>query len=64
MVRSAVLDAGAEVWLVDLAIDSDADVDLRTRDELGSLLASRHQSLFWLTFDEGIIVEVCEQYRP
>lgn len=65
LVRSAPLDSGADIWLVDLLVDSDADVDRADRDGLLENISSYgDRVVYWLTFDSGAIIEVCEQYVP
>lgn len=63
--RSAPIDDDAQVWLVNLAEDADSGLDSATPADLASYLQDREPTdVFWLTFDEGTMVEACEQYRP
>jgi len=64
-VRTAPIADDATVWLVRLATDSDAAVDPGTVEELpGYLDAGFESDVYWLTFDDGEVTEICEQYRP
>ena len=63
--RSANLAADAEIWMVKLEVDGDADVNRATSEELSGYLEDRPAvDTFWLTFDRGAVVEICEQYVP
>jgi hypothetical protein len=52
------------VLLVRLQTDSSADVSAGTLAELPEYLTETPFSLYWLTFDTGTIVAICEQYTP
>ena len=65
--RQADVASDARVWLVKMEEDEDADVDRATFEELGSHNENsegRSTHLYWLTFDDDTIVEICEQFRP
>ncbi|HUR47994.1 MAG TPA: hypothetical protein VMY88_00490 [Acidimicrobiales bacterium] len=63
--RSATLAADATLWMVNLAVDGDADVDRATSEDLSGYLEERPATdIFWLTFDRGAVTEICEQYVP
>lgn len=64
-VRAAPIDAEATVRLVRLQTDADPSVDPGSVSELPTYVAAGHSSdIYWLTFEDGAIVEICEQYRP
>jgi hypothetical protein len=60
-VRSATLAPDAEIRLLDRAGDDVTATNPGTVDELGALDLLNP---FWLTFADGAIVGVCEQYVP
>lgn len=65
--READVASDARVWLVKLEEDSDADVDRATFEELSSYNENSEGGsfhIFWLTFQNDEIVEICEQFRP
>jgi len=65
-VRSAVVRPDADVWLVRLRTDGDAGITRGTLGELPSYLANDDPdiTLYWVTFESGQVVEICEQYHP
>ena len=63
--RSANMAADAPIWMVKMAVDENADVDRATSEELSGYLEGRPPTdIFWLTFDRGAVVEICEQFVP
>ncbi|MBW3536561.1 MAG: hypothetical protein KY395_02155 [Actinobacteria bacterium] len=65
--RDADVRSDAKVWLVKMEEDSDADVDRATFEELSSYNENSEGGsfhIFWLTFENDKIVEICEQFRP
>ena len=66
LLRSARLADDATVWLVNLEQDLHADVNLANPQELVEFVGSFEDPWppYWLTFEAGEIVEVCEQYIP
>jgi hypothetical protein len=63
--RTAPVDTDATVRLTHLFTDATASVELDTLDGLGGYLAEEHSGdTYWLTFDNGVVSEICEQYRP
>ncbi len=58
------VNPGADVLLVRLHTDSSADVSAGTLAELPEYLTETPLTLYWLTFDTGTIVAICEQYSP
>jgi hypothetical protein len=71
-VRDAPVDLDVDVRLVRLPDDADADLDAASFEELPSYLAEfgsgdegqRLSNPFWLTFVDGTVTEICEQYVP
>lgn len=70
-VRTAPVAADVVVRLVRIDEDADADLDPGTFDELPAYLAGQPSgdgyispNPYWLTFDAGEIIGVCEQFRP
>lgn len=64
-VRTAPVSQDAAYWVVQLRIDADADVDRTDVEGFAEEWAAGHsEDVFWLTFDDGVITEICEQYRP
>lgn len=72
LVRSASVDPDVVVRLVRLQEDGDADLDAGTFDELPAYLADYQSdelpglsyNPYWLTFEDGAVTEICEQYVP
>lgn len=70
--RSASVARDVEVLLVRLHEDGDADLDEGSFDELPSDVTEnassddprRSANPFWLTFDDGTVTRICEQYVP
>jgi len=70
--REAAVDRDVRVRLVRLHEDSSADLDPGTFEELPTYLAGyrpaeeRRLSAnpFWLSFSDGVITAICEQYVP
>ena len=65
--RQADVASDARVWLVKMEEDADADVDRATFEELGSHNENSEgpsAHIYWLTFENEQIVEICEQFRP
>ncbi len=63
--RAASVSPDLAVWLVRLTEDSSADIDAGTLDELPTYLDDGgFGSPWWLTFEDGVITEICEQYVP
>ena len=65
--RQARVAEDVEIWLVNLDNDppTGVAVDPATPEELGSYLEERTPTdIFWLTFDAGAVVDICEQYVP
>lgn len=63
-VRTAPIGDDATVALVRLHDDGNADVGPGTVDELPSYLGVTSMRIWWLTFDDGQISGICEQYTP
>lgn len=63
-VRTAPIAADAPVFLVRLHDDGNADVGPGTVEELPEYLAGSGMRIWWLTFDDGEVVGICEQYTP
>lgn len=64
-IRTAPVADDARIRLVQLSVDQSADVSNGTLDELPDYLVEGFSSTtWWLTFDSGSIVEICEQYVP
>ena len=64
-VRTAAVRPDVQVRLTHLANNSDAAVEPDTLVGLVDQLAAGHaEAVFWLTFEAGSVVEICEQYRP
>lgn len=65
LVRTAPIAPDAQVALVRLGQDGDPGVGPGTVEELpGYVAAGSPSDVYWLTFDRGSVVAVCEQYRP
>ena len=63
--REAPVAEDADVRLVRLAADSNADVNPGTVAEIPEYLAEGFPSpIWWLTLDGGAVTAVCEQYVP
>lgn len=62
--RTAPIRDDAEVSLVRLHEDGNADAGPGTVDELPSYLEATSMGVWWLTFDAGEVVQICEQYTP
>lgn len=64
-IRTASVAVDAEIWIVAMALDQDADVD---RTDWDALVAERAAGfdgdVYWLTFDDAAITEVCGQFIP
>jgi hypothetical protein len=61
--RTAGAAPDATVLLVDLAGDGSPDLDPFTYEEF-SVRQRPPGSTYWLTFQDGLIRTICEQYRP
>jgi hypothetical protein len=62
-VRTAAISESATVHLVRLGV-GDISVKPGTVEELPSYLEATSLTIWWLTFDAGHVVEICEQYTP
>ncbi len=63
--RTAPVGAATTVRLTHLRSDSTASLELDTLAGLGRYLVGGSPSdTYWLTFDRGVVTEICEQYRP
>jgi hypothetical protein len=61
-IRTSPVDEGADIRLIDMTSD---DVTLARPAGLDDLATADFEPTpFWLTFDEGAIVGVCQQYVP
>lgn len=70
-VRTAPIASDVTVFLVRMLEDQDADLDPGTLDELPDYLASQpgdegylSHNHYWLTFSDGTIERICEQFTP
>lgn len=70
-VRTASISSDVTVFLVRLLEDQDADLDPGTLDELPSYLATQpgeadylSHNHYWLTFTDGSVQRICEQFTP
>jgi hypothetical protein len=63
-VHNAPVATDADLLLVRLGTDSSADVSSGGLDELPGYLAETPFTVYWLTFDDGTIDSICEQYTP
>ena len=65
-VRTAPVADDADVLLVRLQQDSEADVDPGTFDELAYTIETGTEAsgIFWLTFADGTVTAICEQFVP
>ena len=65
LVRTAPIASDASVHLTHLATDGTAAVEADTLDALAAELANGHpEDTYWLSFADGAVVAVCQQYRP
>jgi hypothetical protein len=72
LVRSASVDRAVVVRLVRLQEDGNADLDPGTFEELPAYLDDYQSdelpglsyNPYWLTFEDGAVTEICEQYVP
>jgi hypothetical protein len=63
-VRTAPVDSDAAVYLVHLD-DGTTAVEADSLDGLAQYLDGGDPVYtYWLTFDDGVVTEICEQYRP
>ncbi|MEZ5167775.1 MAG: hypothetical protein R2695_15295 [Acidimicrobiales bacterium] len=62
--REASVDAAADLLLVRLETDLSADVSPGELTELPTYLGRTPFAFFWLTFENGSVVAICEQYTP
>ena len=62
--RTATVDDAAQVELVRLSEDADPATGPGTVAELERDVADQAMSVYWLTFENGAITRVCEQYLP
>ena len=70
-VRTAPIASDPTVYLVRMLEDQDADLDPGTLDELPDYLASQpgddgyvSHNHYWLSFSEGSVDRICEQFTP
>lgn len=63
--RRAELDPDVRILLTHLRTDGTAQVEADALSNLESYVeGGQSDDTYWLTFDSGLISEICEQYRP
>jgi len=62
---TATVEEDAAIWLSSLAVTGTPGIERWTIEDIsGHLAEGSDTDVYWLTFSDGKVTEICEQYRP